>query len=172
MVVPRLPRSQAARGDLHRVAGAAALVEEAEEGTLPPGGGPVVRRGPAQPSQVLHDVPRSGRGAQSGFCRTTTFRGAHERAPVALLLGRRSDNAHVLDGDTFFLNYFNVGAVDTFPCFFCISGKVLDGDTFLEKTQACCPLIHFGCKCLLLILMADVDTFFVHFSQGLFCMPR
>ena len=37
------------------------------EGTLPPGGGAVVRRGPAHPSQVLHDVPRSGRSAQSGF---------------------------------------------------------------------------------------------------------
>ena len=49
------------------VAGEAAHLEEAEEGTLPPGGGPVVRRGPARPSQVLHDVPRSGRSAQSGF---------------------------------------------------------------------------------------------------------
>ena len=52
---------------LEGVVGEAAHLEEAEEGTLPPGGGPVVRRGPAHPSQVLHDVPRSGRSAQSGF---------------------------------------------------------------------------------------------------------
>ena len=41
--------------------------EEAEEGTLPPGGGPDGRRGLAHRSQVLRDVPRSGRSAQSGF---------------------------------------------------------------------------------------------------------
>ena len=70
LVVLRLLRSQGARGNLdllQGVAGEAAHLEEAEEGTLPPGGGPVVRRGPAHPSQVLHDVPRPGRSAQSGF---------------------------------------------------------------------------------------------------------
>eukprot|EP01045_Picozoa_sp_COSAG04_P049644 COSAG04_NODE_19674_length_417_cov_1.302251_1_plen_101_part_10 len=69
----RVCSSQGARGNLdllQGVAGEAAHLEEAKEGTLPPGGGPVVavvRRGPARPSQVLHDVPRSGRSAQSGF---------------------------------------------------------------------------------------------------------
>ena len=66
----RVCSSQGARGNLdllQGVAGEAAHLEEAEEGTLPPGGGPDGRRGPAHRSQVLHDVPRSGRSAQSGF---------------------------------------------------------------------------------------------------------
>ena len=70
LVVPRLLRSQGARGNLdllQGVAGEAAHLEEAEEGTLPPGGGPDGRRGLAHRSQVLRDVPRPGRSAQSGF---------------------------------------------------------------------------------------------------------
>ena len=70
LVVPRLLRSQGARGNLdlpQGVAGEAAHLEEAEEGTLPPGGGPDGRRGLAHRSQVLRDVPRSARSAQSGF---------------------------------------------------------------------------------------------------------
>ena len=56
-MVPRLLRSQGARGNLdllQGVAGEAAHLEEAEEGTLPLGGGPDGRRG------LAHRTPEPG----------------------------------------------------------------------------------------------------------------